>query len=223
MTHGYLTPEEIPASFTRRWICVPNDPLIIAAVNGALLELTFPYNWELFGAITPEQMSAAMIDTVLPFMATESLCMPILHRPIILTDEKSQNTSGGTFSSGAWRTRTLNTKRGDTDEIVTLASNQFTVPAGIWLIKWRAPTGTVNKHQTLLYDITHSVGLAFGSSANASNQSSYSHGEISLQLASEYVMELRHQCQSTATTTGFGIAANFGTEVYTSVELYPIQ
>lgn len=33
---------------------------------------------------------------------------------VILQDQKAQNTDGGTFTSGAWRTRDLNTKVTDT-------------------------------------------------------------------------------------------------------------
>jgi hypothetical protein len=219
---GYLTPDEIPASLTRRWICFPNDPYILAAINGALLELTFPYNWELFGSITPDEIVEELLPRVLDFQATLGLCMPIVQKPIRLSDEKAQNTNAGTFTSGAWRTRTLNTKQGDDDNIITLASNQFTIPAGDWYIRWRAPVNAVNRHQTLLYDITNSVGLAFGSSSFASGSGDFSFGEITLTDTNEMVCELQHRCQTTVSSTGFGVAGNFGTEIYAVVEIFPL-
>src|SRR5687768_2319629 len=73
----------------------------------------------------------------------------ILH----LVDEKAANTAGGTFTTGAWRTRTLNTEK--LDEITsTLASNQFTLPAGTYNIVASAPAFFVSRHQTRLRNIT---------------------------------------------------------------------
>ncbi len=47
----------------------------------------------------------------------------------IIADHKAQNTAGGTFTSGAWRTRDLNTEITDPDGIVSIASDQFTLAA----------------------------------------------------------------------------------------------
>ncbi|SVB60040.1 uncharacterized protein METZ01_LOCUS212894, partial [marine metagenome] len=43
----------------------------------------------------------------------------------IIADQKAQNTAGGTFTSGAWRTRDLNTEITDPDGIVSISSNEF--------------------------------------------------------------------------------------------------
>lgn len=56
----WLTPDEIPESTQCGTLLVPDNPAIIAAVIGALYDLTLPENWELFGAITPEQIASAM-------------------------------------------------------------------------------------------------------------------------------------------------------------------
>ena len=44
----------------------------------------------------------------------------------IIADVKASNADGGTFTSGAWRTRDLNTEITDPDGIVSIYSNQFT-------------------------------------------------------------------------------------------------
>ena len=49
----------------------------------------------------------------------------------IIADQKSSTTQGGGFTSGAWRTRDLNTEIADADGIVSISSNQFTLGAGI--------------------------------------------------------------------------------------------
>jgi hypothetical protein len=58
---GWLTPNApIPSDTVCRRVLIPNDLQIIAAVNGALLELTKNYNWEQFGSASPEEIAAAM-------------------------------------------------------------------------------------------------------------------------------------------------------------------
>lgn len=217
--HGWLTPDNIPDDQAGRLVCIPNDPLILAAVSGAILDLTFPYNWESYGTVTPEAMAAAMSVMWESFIGGSGECMPRLSRPIIIQDQKAQNTNGGTFNSGAWQQRALNTKQGDENELITLSANRFTVPAGLWYFQWRAPCNSVNRHQTLLYNVTGAVGLAFGTSSFASGSGDFSHGEITLDLPSATQMELQHRCQTSVASTGFGVAGNFGTEIYSAVIL----
>lgn len=48
----------------------------------------------------------------------------------VIQDQKSSGTDGGTFTSGAWRTRTLNTTVLNTIGAgFSLSSNQFTLAA----------------------------------------------------------------------------------------------
>jgi hypothetical protein len=56
-----------------------------------------------------------------------------------LRDEKPANTAGGAATTGSWQTRTLNTEVIDTNAIVALSANQFTLGAGIYVIRARAP------------------------------------------------------------------------------------
>ena len=58
----YLTPESLPADTVVRQLSIPQDLAFLGAVTGALLELTFPENWEQHGAVTPEEAAAAMND-----------------------------------------------------------------------------------------------------------------------------------------------------------------
>ena len=81
----------------------------------------------------------------------------------IICDEKASTADGGTFTSGAWRTRDLNTEIADPDGIVSISSNQFTLGAGTYLIKFSAPACQVNSHQTKLYDITGTADVEVGS------------------------------------------------------------
>ena len=82
----------------------------------------------------------------------------------ILVDQKTSGTNGGSFTSGDWRTRDLNTEIADPDGIVSISSNQFTLQAGSYLIKAHAPAYKVGRHQIALYDITASNYVETGSS-----------------------------------------------------------
>lgn len=142
-------------------------------------------------------------------------------------DQKPSGTDGGTFTSGAWRTRTLNTELVNTISGASLASNQITLPAGTYRISATAPAHNVNRHKSVLYGVSGDTGyLMLGTSENTTN--GYSSTELPttthstidgvLTLSNASVLELRHQCSDTTTGNGFGTASNFGVaEVYASV------
>jgi len=60
--NGWLTPDSIPSSYIYRVIVIPNDIGIISAVNGALVELTYPYRWELFGSVSVADITDEMMQ-----------------------------------------------------------------------------------------------------------------------------------------------------------------
>lgn len=84
-TRGYLTPETIPTATICRRLAIPEDMLIIAAVSGALSELTYSSNWQQFGAITPEQMAQRMSEMFSQYLEA-SACMIGLIMPFASTD-----------------------------------------------------------------------------------------------------------------------------------------
>ena len=142
----------------------------------------------------------------------------------ILNDTKSSGTPGGTFTSGDWRTRDLNTEVDDPDGIVSIASNQFTLGAGSYLIRWSATAFFVDIHQTRLYDITNAAALALGSSEYASNTyfgQTRSFGSDRVTISTTTVYEIQHRCEATKSTNGFGVTTVFGdSNVYTEVEIF---
>lgn len=58
----YLTPDTIPTSTTCRVLLIPDSVEWLAIVQGALQELTYSYNYESYGAATPDECAAAMMD-----------------------------------------------------------------------------------------------------------------------------------------------------------------
>ena len=142
----------------------------------------------------------------------------------IIGDVKSVNTDGGTFTSGDWRTRDLNTEITDTDNIVSISSNQFTLAAGSYLIQWSCPGMRCGRHQSRLYDITGSASIQNGKSTTSDTGSdgdqNDSDGVARITISANNVYEIQHECSTTEATIGLGNAAHFGTEVYTLVKIF---
>lgn len=140
----------------------------------------------------------------------------------ILEDQKSQNTAGGTFTTGADRTRDLNTEVSDPAGLVSLSTNQFTLGAGTYLIEWSAPGNQCGAHQSLLYNVTDTTEVKRGSSnvgLTGSSTNTPSAGSAIVTIAASKAFEVRHRCASTQNTNGFGFPANLATEVYTRVRI----
>lgn len=142
----------------------------------------------------------------------------------VIADAKSSGTDGGTFTSGDWRTRDLNTEITDSDGIVSISSNQFILGAGDYLIKWIAPAYSVNNHQTRLRNTTDGALVEYGSSGYhaASNQSS-STGSVRVSIAGTKNFEIQHICVTTKATNGLGVGNGSqwtSSCIFTIVEIY---
>tara|TARA_B100001059_G_C17810983_1_gene572237 strand:+ start:1553 stop:2179 length:627 start_codon:yes stop_codon:yes gene_type:complete len=143
----------------------------------------------------------------------------------IICDQKDKDTDGGTFTSGAMRTRDLNTEISDTDGIVSISSNQFTLAAGDYLISWRCPAYEVDTHFTQLRNITDSTTAGFGSVEYAHNESGVtikSNGWARVSITGSKAFEVQHQGGSTKSSIGFGSKTNASgfNSIYTIVEIY---
>lgn len=141
----------------------------------------------------------------------------------LIQDRKAQNTNGGSFSSGDWRRRDLNTVVSDDGGFVTLASNQVTLPAGTYRVRGYAPACKVNRHRARLQNVTDGTTVALGTSAFS--DPTYLGGPESFfaayfTIASSKVFEVQHKGQTTVGTNGFGVASNLETEIYTVLEIW---
>ena len=165
------------------------------------------------GGLPDDSITAAELSTK-TFVSYAMIC-----------DQKAYNASGGTFNSGAWRTRDLNTEITDADGIVSISSNQFTLGAGNYLIKWFAPAYNCGGHITILYNATDSATVGTGSSQYSSNGyqgSTKSFGSARIAITGSKAFEIQHRCVSSGGTEGFGNAAFVSgyNSIYTTVEIY---
>jgi hypothetical protein len=139
-----------------------------------------------------------------------------------IVDQKVVNNAGGTFTSGSWQTRTLNTTIGsNTITGSSLLSNQFTLPSGTYRIFATAPAFGVNRHKGKLRNITDASDTLIGTNGNAGHDFSTISGVFT--ITSSKTFEIQHQCQTSSNTNGFGLESNFGVvEIYTQVELWKL-
>ena len=140
-------------------------------------------------------------------------------------DEKAATIDGGTFTSGAWRTRDNNAVK--TNEITgaTLSSNQVSLPTGEYWFEWSAPAFQCDRHQTKLRDITNSVDSLIGSpecTDVTDGVQTRSIGCGRLTLADTTVFEVQHRCRTTSATFGFGVASDLTTEIYAILKVWKV-
>jgi hypothetical protein len=143
----------------------------------------------------------------------------------VIQDQKASGTSGGTFTGGAWRTRDLNTEVSDTDGIVSIASNQFTLQTGTYTLGWSAPGYDVDAHRTRIYNTSDAASVGEGSNVYTDvggTVSIIAVGYTVFTIASgPKTFELQHFSAVTKSANGLGTNCNFSgeVEVYATVKI----
>lgn len=143
-----------------------------------------------------------------------------------LADIKSVNSSGGSSTSGSRQTRTLD-EITDPDSIVTVSSNVFTLGAGRYRIKFRAPAFKPGAFRAWLFNTTDSADAITGNTSYSVNDSSVqvdSGGEDTLTLSGTKSFRVETQVGVSQATNGLGTPANMtSSEVYTEVWITKIS
>lgn len=173
-------------------------------------------------------VTAAMLASTLDLSA-KTLTLSAAQRAsdyIEIRDEKAAGTDGGGFTSGAWQTRDLNTEASDAGGHASVATNQITLAAGTYVCDIEAPAGVVNNHQAKFYNVTDAADTLIGTSEyTGSGNTTYTKSRITgrFTIAASKAFEVRHQCQTTKATDGYGNACNFGVvEVYTVARFWKV-
>lgn len=142
----------------------------------------------------------------------------------VLTDSKAAGSIGGTFNNGAWRTRDLNTEQADPAGIVSISSNQFTLQAGSYFIRWSTPALQVDNHKSKIVNVTDASDAILGDNgyggAGAVN-GCHSVGSGRITIAAAKAFELQHRCLTSRANYGMGSGADFSSgEVFSIVEIW---
>lgn len=135
----------------------------------------------------------------------------------IFNDSEPSGAKDGAFPSGSWQTRILNTTV--VNQIgATLSGNQFTLPAGTYLIEASAPTYRAGLHKIRLYNSTDSSVVIYGTSI----MDSPSLLKTVVTIDASKAFAIQHRCNLTD-DSGYGYPCSFGVpEVYTVVNVMKI-
>lgn len=147
-------------------------------------------------------------------LQTDALERLGIHNLLHVCDQKPTGTDGGTFTSGAWRSRTLNTVERNNIAGASLVSNQIILPAGTYHVSAKAPALAVSSHQARLQAVAPlAATLATGTPSNSpvtNGSVVFSEIEKTITLAEQTTIELQHICFATKADVGFGPGYNLG-------------
>jgi hypothetical protein len=144
-------------------------------------------------------------------------------------DQRVLGTEYGDISSGAWRTRVLNTELYDPNNFCALAANRFTLTKGLYFIEamafstqtsgnrvriWSATRGSLLLGMNVKSEYCHN---AFGSTY--AGAVAHVSGQITVTAATE-AFELQHRVQRTGAG---GIATGWDVEVYAIVKIFRLR
>lgn len=150
----------------------------------------------------------------------------------ILRFKLPSGTASGSFSNVGTVQVPLNDIYKDDDGIIiALAANRFSLNVGTYRIRAVVPGYLVDLFQSLLFDFSNTVALAYGTNGDATidvttpgySQTGYSFLDWRWTVpASPTVYELQAKCTTLNGTNGWGQAKSFGgafDEVYINVEI----
>ena len=139
----------------------------------------------------------------------------------IFREEQASGTNGGTFTSGSYIKRTLNTTVVNNIASCTLASSVVSLPAGTYLIRGIATAyGALDGLQTRIANTTDST-YSYGQSnyyTNGGTSTGHNTVETVVTIAGTKNFELQHRCASTVASNGLGNSVAFvNIEVYSQL------
>jgi len=142
---------------------------------------------------------------------SDEISIPAAHDYVKVSDVKAYNVNGGTFTSGAWRTRDINTEDSDDSNICSISSNQITLAVGTYECFISCPAYRTEHHIARLYNFTDSGEVLLGCSERSypdhyvSNRS-FVVGKFT--ITAEKVFEIQHYCKTTSVTYGLGVRSD---------------
>jgi hypothetical protein len=144
-----------------------------------------------------------------------------------IQDQKTAGTAAGTFTSGAWRTRVLNTSLTNEISGASLSSNQITLPSGTYYAVILCPAYSVGTHKAKLVNITDISDALIGiTHYSPSGILSYSIIVGRFTIAASKTFEIQHRCVTTQSANGLGFETNGSFtvpyEIYTDVRIWKV-
>ena len=142
------------------------------------------------------------------------------HDSILLQNQQTSGTDGGTNANDAWTTLVLNTEVLDEGDHCTLAANQFTLAAGTYKTNIRSPFFEVDRVKLRVRNITDSSDAMIGESSYVYSSGGEAILEGEFTITTSKVFELQYWANFPRATLGLGVATSAGViEIYAQVRL----
>ncbi len=145
---------------------------------------------------------------------------------ILIQEQQPAGTDAGSFVSGLFQNRHLNTIAFDTGSNATLpGSNTFTLTTGFYRFRARLPAFKTDKHQARLYNVSTTEVFPGTGDLNPASVECNSVvsvcGRLQVSASPFETFALQHQALTSRSTDGFGQSSSFGTvNVYAEIELW---
>lgn len=145
---------------------------------------------------------------------------------ILLVDEKTSGTAGGSSTANTWKTRDINTEKFDEGLNCSISSNQFTLSAGKYYIQALVPHYHVGQARARLRNITDSIDVLYSQSDYVDNGSPGTQLNCvilgSFEISAPTVFEIQSYVSDTGSTNRLGVPTSISgvPEIYTVVELW---
>ena len=157
-----------------------------------------------------------IVDT--DMLAADAVTAPKIGAKIVVSSaliahkkDSAAGSDGGALSAETWNDRTLDTEVFDPDGIVTISSNEFTLQAGTYQLRWAATCFDVNEGNTRIYNTSDSAivenGLPFFA-RDGSDAACTAVGYCRVTIAGAKAFKLQMWCRTAQSGNGAGITSS---------------
>ena len=144
----------------------------------------------------------------------------------IFNETQASGTNGGTFTSGSYIKRTLNTTVVNNIVGCSIAASVITLPAGSYNVFATSPCFKVDNNKAKLRNTTAGTDLAIANTSytgSADDACIVSQVQAYFTLAVSSTIELQHRAASTRATNGYGVQSGFGdSEIYSQIMIIKV-
>lgn len=186
--------------------------VIEADGNGSWFAYTPAEGWLAY--VEDENLYTAFVGTAWADQSGMAAPSSSVLKMAVWSDTKAQGTSGGTPTATAWTQHVLQTEDTNTITSASLASNQFTLPAGSYHIHATVHFQSTNVSAMRLRNITDGTTVAQGinqSFAAGDNVGGDSSVDAKITITGAKIFQLEYYV-ATATAGGLGTARNVASE-----------
>lgn len=155
---------------TGAWSSYANKDLVIATGTGSWAKFTPATGWKAW--IVDEDVESVFYDSAWTDYSNVTAPTTSALKIAVFSDEKAQNTQGGTPTANAWTKHDLQTERSNTITGASLASSVITLPTGKYMIHAQVSFYASRESQIRLRNTTDSSTIAISPQMYGANYAS---------------------------------------------------